>query len=105
MQFTSGERPQSLRRRLGVRIAELRRQRGWSQEELADLLYVQRGRLSKWERGRIGIAAEDLLALSRVFDITADELLTGEPPVRKLLSPEEDAKLKDHLSAVLNLVK
>jgi hypothetical protein len=49
--------------------------------------------------------AEDLLTLSRVLGITADELLTGEPPVRKLLSPEEDAKLKDHLSAVLNLMK
>jgi len=105
MQLSSGQRPQSLRRRLGTRIADGRRERGWSQEELADLLRVQRSRLSKWERGRCAIVAEDLLTLSRVLGITADELLTGEPPVRKLLSPEEDAKLKDHLSAVLNLMK
>lgn len=105
MQIATGERPQSQRRRLGARVADFRRQRGWSQQGLANLLRVHRVRLSKWETGRSSIPAEDLLTLSQAFGITADELLTGEPPLGKRLSPEQDAKLKDHLSAVLNLVK
>ena|SRR5947209_816475 len=105
MQFSSGVRPPNLRRRFGARIADLRRRHGWSQEELATLLRVQRGRLSKWEMGRSSIPAEDLLTMSQVFGITADELLTGEAPVRKQLSLEEDAKLKTHLSAALDLLQ
>src|SRR4051794_31851660 len=105
MQSSSRERPQSPRRRLGNRIADLRRRRGWRQEELADLLSVQRSRLSKWEGGRTSVPAEDLLTLSRTLGTTADELLTGELPARKLLSPEEDEKLKTHLSAALDLLK
>jgi len=55
--------------------------------------------------GRSSIPAEDLLTMSQVFGITTDELLTGEAPVRKQLSLEEDAKLKTHLSAALDLLQ
>ena len=36
---------------LSDRILELRRQRGWSQEELAERMEVSRQAVSKWERG------------------------------------------------------
>lgn len=36
---------------LGDKIAELRRQRGWSQENLAERLGVTRQSVSKWESG------------------------------------------------------
>lgn len=36
---------------LSDRILELRRQRGWSQEELAERMEVSRQAVSKWESG------------------------------------------------------
>ena len=36
---------------LSHRIAQLRRQRGWSQEELAEHMGVSRQAVSKWESG------------------------------------------------------
>ena len=105
MQLATVERSQSLPQRLGARIADLRKRKGWRQEDLADHLDVPRSQVSKWETGFSTPSAENLIALSKLFGVTTDELLTGEPPARLLLSPEQDAKLMDHLSAVLNLVK
>lgn len=101
------ERMRGLRRRLGRRIAELRRTRGLTQKELADLLVVPRGRLAKWEAGYNAPPPEDLVALSEILGATVDELLTGNKPVapQQSLTPEVGAKLAGHLTAMLDLLK
>lgn len=61
------------------RLAELRRQRGLTQEELADRLYVSRAAVSKWESGRGLPSIDSLQAIARFFGLSLDELLsTGE---------------------------
>jgi transcriptional regulator with XRE-family HTH domain len=99
------ERMRGLRRRLGRRIAELRRARGLKQGELATLLVVPRGRLAKWEAGYNAPPPEDLVALSESLGVSVDELLTGNKPVspQQNLNPEE--QLAGHLAAMLDLLK
>lgn len=58
----------------GERLMSLRRARGLSQEALGDMLDVTRQTVSKWERGDSTPELEKLVELSRIFDVSLDEL-------------------------------
>ena len=64
---------------LGARIAALRRAAGLSQGELARRLQVSTSAIGMYEQGRREPSAEILVALSRIFGVTVDYLLTGQP--------------------------
>ena len=68
------------------KLQELRKQKGLTQEELADCLYVSRTAVSKWESGRGYPNIDSLKAISKFFSVTVDELLT---------IAEEDTKQKE----------
>ena len=59
----------------GEKLQELRKARGWSQEELAGQIHVSRQALSKWESGGAVPDTENIIALSRLFGVTTDYLL------------------------------
>ena len=74
------------------KLQELRKQRGLTQEELAEKLYVSRTAISKWESGRGYPNIESLKAIAKFFSVTVDELLSsGEV----LTIAEEDNKQKE----------
>lgn len=60
------------------KLQELRKQKGLTQEELAEVLYVSRTAISKWESGRGLPHIESMKAISKFFSISLDELLSGE---------------------------
>lgn len=60
---------------LGERIAELRKKKGISQEELADALLTSRQAVSKWERGESDPDIDRLKDLAVYFDVSIDYLL------------------------------
>ena len=60
------------------RLYELRKQKGFSQEELAGRLNVSRQTVSKWEVGESTPDMEKLLAISDLFGVSLDELVKGE---------------------------
>ena len=60
---------------LANRLAELRKQKGLSQEELADRLGVSRQAISKWERGEASPDTDNLIELAKIYDISLDELV------------------------------
>ena len=64
------------------KLQELRKSRGLTQEELAEVLYVSRTAISKWESGRGYPNIDSLKEISNYFSVTIDELLSSE----KLLS-------------------
>lgn len=66
---------------MGVRdkIQELRKQKGLSQESLAELLGVSRQAISKWESGTAVPAIDNLVELSKIFGVSVGELLQVEP--------------------------
>ena len=63
------------------RLYELRKQKGFSQEELANRLNVSRQTVSKWEIGDSTPDMEKLIAISDLFEISLDELVMGKVPV------------------------
>lgn len=60
------------------RLYELRKQKGFSQEELANRLNVSRQTISKWEIGDSTPDMEKLIAISDLFEISLDELVVGK---------------------------
>ena len=67
------------------KLQELRKNRGLTQEELAEALYVSRTAVSKWESGRGYPSIDSLKEISKYFSVSIDELLSGE----KILSIAE----------------
>ena len=59
------------------KLQELRKQRGLTQEELAEQLYVSRTAVSKWESGRGYPSIDSLKAIAQFFSTTVDELLSA----------------------------
>lgn len=60
------------------KLQELRKQKQLTQEELAEILFVSRTAISKWESGRGYPSIESLKAISRFFSVSIDELLSSE---------------------------
>ena len=56
-------------------IYELRTERGMSQDELAEKLFVTRQAVSRWENGETVPNTETLKLLSRLFDVSINTLL------------------------------
>lgn len=57
------------------KLYNLRKQKGLSQEELANRLNVSRQTVSKWEVGDSTPDMEKLIAISDLFEISLDELV------------------------------
>lgn len=60
------------------KLQELRKSRGFTQEELAEALYVSRTAISKWESGRGYPSIDSLKAISNYFSVSIDDLLSGD---------------------------
>lgn len=60
------------------KLQQLRKNKGITQEELAQALYVSRTAISKWESGRGFPSIDSLKAIARFYSLTVDELLSGE---------------------------
>ena len=62
----------------GEKIQKLRNQNKWTQEQLAEKLYVSRTAVSKWESGKGYPNIDSLKDIAKLFDKTIDELLSSE---------------------------
>ena len=63
------------------RIQNLRKSKGYSQEELADKMGVSRQSISKWESEQCSPDIEKIIMMSEIFQVTTDYLLKGIEPV------------------------
>lgn len=80
---------------LSEKIINLRKSRGWSQEDLAEKLDVSRQSVSKWESGASNPDLDKIVAMSTLFGVSTDYLLkdaTSEErePIRDFVREEED---------------
>jgi len=57
------------------KLQKLRKEKGMSQENLAEILDVSRQAISKWESGQSYPEMEKLIALSNLFSVTLDSLV------------------------------
>ena len=83
--------------RIGRQIAENRRAKGLTQEQLAEAFGVSPQAVSKWENGA---SCPDILLLPKLadfFGITVDELLRGPRGEEVRLLPPEERKNADEM--------
>lgn len=57
-----------------MRLAEIRKERGMRQTDLADRMGVAKTTVSSWETGHRTPGGNDLLALARTLGVTVEEL-------------------------------
>lgn len=63
---------------LGEKIKELRKERGFTQEKLAEALAVSRQAVTKWETDGGTPDIENITAIAKLFNVSADYLLSDE---------------------------
>ena len=67
----------SLPVRLGRRLSQLRKKRGLSQTQLADMAQIGRAHLSQIENGAVAARIDTLYAIAQALDLTLEQLLRG----------------------------
>ena len=83
---------------IGKTIAALRKEKGWTQVELAEKLQVSDKAVSKWEKDDAFPSIEFFPALAKLFDVSIDYLMTGketEPEIITMSKIELCAKNDD----------
>lgn len=74
------------------RLAKLRKEKGLSQEELAEKLGLSRQAVSKWERAESSPDTDNLICLAKIYNISLDELLRTDEDVESI---KESVKEKE----------
>lgn len=62
----------------GYRLRRARRERGFTQERLADALNISADHLGKLELGRRGVSIDLLIDISNALHVTLDYLIKGD---------------------------
>ena len=87
----------------GTFLSQLRRERGMTQKDLAERLYISDKAVSKWERGLSLPDIALLQPLAELFGVSITELLSG-----RRIQPEEPMAVRDVdalLSSALHLTE
>lgn len=78
------------------RLMNLRKEKGYTQEELADALGISRQAVSKWERAEASPDTDNLICLARLYNISLDELLDTKLTSEELKENKENSfEIKD----------
>ena len=78
---------------LNEKLIRLRKEKGITQEQLANALFVSRTAISKWESGRGYPSIDSLKTISEFFGLTIDELLSRD---ELLTIASQDVKQKEN---------
>ena len=72
----------------------LRKQKGITQEKLAEALFVSRTAVSKWESGKGYPGIDSLKRIAEFYGVTVDELLSGDQVLT--IAKAEQTRTKGH---------
>lgn len=89
----------------GSFIGELRREQGFTQQQLAEQLLVSDKAVSRWETGRGFPDIDNLENLARVLGTSVAELLHGERIAEPLVADEADTLVTDGLAWAKRLLR
>lgn len=68
---------------IGKRIANVRKERNISQEELAGRIYVSRQSISKWESDQVIPDTENVIALAKALNVSVEWIISGSKQISK----------------------
>ena len=77
------------------RIKELRKQHNWTQEQLGNMLQVQKSAISKYEKEKLSLTRDIIIKLSEIFGVTADYLLGNDNQTRAIGHQQEKVHLDE----------
>lgn len=80
--------------KLEEKIIKLRKRNAWSQEELAEKLDVTRQTVSKWELGTINPKMDKIQEMSKIFNVTLEELTNEEEIIKEKEETENKVNLE-----------
>lgn len=83
--------------KIGKFISQLRKEKKMTQEQLGEKIGVTNKTVSRWENGNYMPPVEMFLELSKVFDVSINELLSGE----RLKAEEYIEKAEENIQEVL----
>lgn len=85
---------------IGPRVRQLRKERRWTQENLAVVLGISQGHLSQLERGNNSFSAEQLISILKNFNVSLDDIVPTEASagsqIQKALSRQGAAQLAEN---------
>lgn len=67
------------------RLQKLRKEKGYSQEQLALELGISRQAVSKWERAESSPDTDNLILLARLYNVSLDELLSTDDSTEEIM--------------------
>jgi transcriptional regulator with XRE-family HTH domain len=88
---------------IGLKIKQLREEKGLSQDGLAEQLHVTRQAVSKWESGKGCPDIENIISISNVFGVSLDELIKNSKQVEDKIIADSSSK-KWHILVIVFLV-
>ncbi|WP_290033289.1 helix-turn-helix domain-containing protein [Ligilactobacillus cholophilus] len=74
---------------LNKQIKKYREKLGMSQDKLAEMLYVTRQSVSKWESGDVVPDLEKIIKMSKIFNVSLDNLILGVDDQKKSVDTDE----------------
>lgn len=80
------------------RLVKLRKQKGLSQEELADKLGLSRQAVSKWERAEASPDTDNLICLAKLYGVSLDELLNTDEDIDTIVKEQVREEVKEENS-------
>jgi transcriptional regulator with XRE-family HTH domain len=72
---------------LGEKLKALRREKGWSQDELAHHAKIDGRQVSRYENGRVTPSIEVVIKMAKAYNVSLDYLLLDDAPRRPLELP------------------
>ena len=89
----------------GEKLRKLRADRGWTQDELAEKIHVTRTAISKWESDRGYPSIDSIKAISKIFLVSIDDLLSSDEvlTIAEQDNKHKETRFKDLVYALLDL--
>lgn len=75
---------------IGQRIKIERQTAEWTQEQLADRIFVSKRTISNWETGKTVPDIESVLRLAKIFKLSLDDLLVEDSAIVKEIKRKEE---------------
>ena len=91
--------------KIGKFIAELRKEKNMTQEQLANKLGITDRAISKWENGRCLMDISFLEPLSKILDVSVVEILNGEKLMNENICKQADKITLNTLNYAKNKIK
>ena len=81
------------------RLVKLRKEKGLSQEQLAEELGISRQAVSKWERAESSPDTDNLICLAKLYNMSLDDLLMTEDDLETI----KEEQVKDNNESFFNI--